>query len=153
MLGGHSALDPPLPITNRTVKRSRADDSAHPCAKVGHRQATHQNPSRAPGEGFLLCSASLETDRSTSALAARPRFPFPRNNPKHFRRPRRLTPRGAASSRRAFPSRKSAGHPLPTVRHPPSGGNSPRLGPNLRIPFLLPLPRARTAAPGASSGA
>ena len=29
MLGGHSTLDPPLPISNRTVKRSRADDSAH----------------------------------------------------------------------------------------------------------------------------
>ena len=27
-LGGHSTLDPPLPISNRTVKRSRADDSA-----------------------------------------------------------------------------------------------------------------------------
>ena len=39
MLGGHSTLDPPLPIPNRTVKRSRADDSALPCAKVGHRQA------------------------------------------------------------------------------------------------------------------
>ena len=29
MLGGHSTSDPPLPIPNRTVKRSRADDSAH----------------------------------------------------------------------------------------------------------------------------
>ena len=29
MLGGHSALDPLLPIPNRTVKRSCADDSAH----------------------------------------------------------------------------------------------------------------------------
>ena len=28
-LGGHSTLDPPLPISNRTVKRSRADDSAY----------------------------------------------------------------------------------------------------------------------------
>ena len=27
-LGGHSTSDPPLPISNRTVKRSRADDSA-----------------------------------------------------------------------------------------------------------------------------
>ena len=30
MLGGHSALDPPLPIPNRTVKQSCADDSALP---------------------------------------------------------------------------------------------------------------------------
>ena len=28
-LGGHSALDPPLPIPNRVVKRGRADDSVH----------------------------------------------------------------------------------------------------------------------------
>ena len=38
-LGGHSALDPPLPIPNRAVKRSRADDSVHSHAKVGHCQA------------------------------------------------------------------------------------------------------------------
>ena len=39
MLGGHSELDPPLPIPNRTVKRLRADDSVMTHAKVGHRQA------------------------------------------------------------------------------------------------------------------
>ena len=32
MLGGHSVLDPLLPIPNRTVKRDCADDSAdYPC--------------------------------------------------------------------------------------------------------------------------
>ena len=41
MLGGHSSLDPPLPISNRTVKRVRANDSVHPHAKVGHRQAPY----------------------------------------------------------------------------------------------------------------
>ena len=38
--GGHSSLEPRLPIPNRTVKRVCADDSvpfAH--AKVGYRQA------------------------------------------------------------------------------------------------------------------
>lgn len=38
-LGGHSALDPPLPIPNRAVKRSCADDSVYTHVKVGHRQA------------------------------------------------------------------------------------------------------------------
>ena len=38
-LGGHSTLDPPLPIPNRTVKRSCADDSVQPHVKVGYRQA------------------------------------------------------------------------------------------------------------------
>ena len=36
---GHSVLEPPLPIPNRTVKRDRADDSAATRAKVGHRKA------------------------------------------------------------------------------------------------------------------
>ena len=35
----HSKVVPLLPIPNRTVKRLRADDSAHSCVKVGHRQA------------------------------------------------------------------------------------------------------------------
>lgn len=39
LLGGHSALDPHLPISNRIVKRSCADDSVHSHVKVGHRQA------------------------------------------------------------------------------------------------------------------
>lgn len=39
MLGGYSALEPPLPIPNRTVKRSCADDSVLSHVKVGHRQA------------------------------------------------------------------------------------------------------------------
>ena len=35
----HSEVVPLLPIPNRTVKRLRADDSAHSRVKVGHRQA------------------------------------------------------------------------------------------------------------------
>ena len=49
MLGGHSVLDPLLPIPNRTVKRDCADDSADSRVKVGHRQAptkTRGSPER-----------------------------------------------------------------------------------------------------------
>ena len=35
----HSKLAPLLPISNRTVKRLSADDSADSRVKVGHRQA------------------------------------------------------------------------------------------------------------------
>src|SRR6185437_1774771 len=53
-LGGHSALDPPLPIPNRVVKRSRADDSVHSHAKVGHCQAPYNKKSPArESRGFF----------------------------------------------------------------------------------------------------
>ncbi len=42
----HSVLVPHLPIPNRTVKRDRANDSAHSCVKVGHRQTNPSNPLR-----------------------------------------------------------------------------------------------------------
>ena len=53
----HSKSVPPLPIPNRTVKRLRADDSADPCVKVGHRQAViPQDPSWLAAEtGFAFC--------------------------------------------------------------------------------------------------
>ena len=37
----HSKLAPLLPISNRTVKRLSADDSAGSRVKVGHRQASN----------------------------------------------------------------------------------------------------------------
>ena len=37
----HSKLVPLLPISNRTVKRLSADDSADSRVKVGHRQASN----------------------------------------------------------------------------------------------------------------
>ncbi len=40
-LGGHSALDPLLPIPNRYVKRSCADDSVYTHVKVGYCQALY----------------------------------------------------------------------------------------------------------------
>ena len=80
MLGGHSSLDPPLPISNRTVKRVRANDSVHPHAKVGHRQAPylkaldilyvwgfcfgeHKN-----GEEFYLSTAKIAARKLTTSL-------------------------------------------------------------------------------------
>ncbi len=47
MPDGHSELEPPLPIPNRTVKRLCADDSELSLVKVGHRQASQKkNPSQ-----------------------------------------------------------------------------------------------------------
>ena len=49
----HSKLVPLLPISNRTVKRLSADDSADSRVKVGHRQAfTARN---APPLGGAFC--------------------------------------------------------------------------------------------------
>ena len=42
----HSKSVPPLPIPNRTVKRSYADDSAATSVKVGHRQASYVEPTQ-----------------------------------------------------------------------------------------------------------
>ncbi len=51
MSGAHSALEPPLPIPNRTVKRGRANDSVHSYAKVGQCQTPFlKKPS---SEGFF----------------------------------------------------------------------------------------------------
>ena len=53
--GGHSALDPRLPIPNRTVKRRRADDSAdYPCeSRSPPGTPIKQSP---PREGFVVCT-------------------------------------------------------------------------------------------------
>ena len=65
----HSKLVPLLPIPNRTVKRLRADDSADPCVKVGHRQAlTSASPAPPPqAEGSRLASrAKLQRPLATA---------------------------------------------------------------------------------------
>lgn len=60
-LGGHSALDPPLPIPNRAVKRSRADDSVHSHAKVGHCQAPYNKKAPAlASRGFFYRMSDIE---------------------------------------------------------------------------------------------
>ena len=54
----HSKLVPPLPISNRTVKRLRANDSADSRVKVGHRQALMLACTQQPFVwllGVLLC--------------------------------------------------------------------------------------------------
>ena len=58
MLGGHSVLDPLLPIPNRTVKRDCADDSADTRVKVGHCQALTKATS--PSSDGLFAFAGLE---------------------------------------------------------------------------------------------
>jgi hypothetical protein len=42
MSDDNSKLAPLLPISNRTVKRLRADDSVHTYVKVGHRQTPYK---------------------------------------------------------------------------------------------------------------
>ena len=63
----HSKLVPLLPIPNRTVKRLRADDSADPCVKVGHRQAVIvPGPFFADGkEGVCLLLAEVPARKRT----------------------------------------------------------------------------------------
>ena len=58
----HSKLVPLLPISNRTVKRLRADDSAGSRVKVGHRQAitARNTPLPAMGGGFCLWGGEIE---------------------------------------------------------------------------------------------
>ena len=57
MLGGHSGLDPPLPISNRAVKRTSANDSmlfACESRSPPSLLFQQQNP---PCEGFVVCTA------------------------------------------------------------------------------------------------
>ena len=61
----HSKLVPLLPIPNRTVKRLRADDSADPRVKVGHRQAiTARNTPSIGGVFSLVLFAALKKAKS-----------------------------------------------------------------------------------------
>src|SRR5690349_2240882 len=72
--GGHSSLEPPLPIPNRTVKRVCADDSvpfAH--AKVGYRQAIFKQEARSrKSSGFLLLGASAASALRRDRVAPSP---------------------------------------------------------------------------------
>ena len=52
--GDNSAVAPPDPIPNSEVKRSRADGSVHPHARVGHRQGLTPNPAGYSRRGFSL---------------------------------------------------------------------------------------------------
>jgi hypothetical protein len=64
MSGAHSALEPPLPIPNRTVKRGRADDSVQlPNAKVGQRQTLPSLKARASARAFSFLAFPLSVCR------------------------------------------------------------------------------------------
>lgn len=67
-LGGHSAPDPPLPIPNRTVKRSCADDSAYLLCES---RSPPGSSSKAPA--ILLAGAFTFVSPPTVS----PRFTFP----------------------------------------------------------------------------
>ena len=55
----HSKLVPLLPISNRTVKRLSADDSADSRVKVGHRQASNSPKRLTVRWGVLLYAMSF----------------------------------------------------------------------------------------------
>ena len=57
----HSEVVPLLPIPYRTVKRLRADDSAHSRVKVGHRQASTSEKRPVYGLGVFFSSSCLES--------------------------------------------------------------------------------------------
>ncbi len=54
--GDISAVAPPDPIPNSEVKRSCADGSVHPHARVGHRQVLSESPS-SNGRAFFFLAA------------------------------------------------------------------------------------------------
>src|SRR5256714_15334408 len=76
LCGGHSSLNPRLPIPNRTVKRVCADDSvpfAH--AKVGYRHAIFKakNPGLERVPGFFVggCNRTLRNVCAAREMDAR----------------------------------------------------------------------------------
>ena len=69
MSGAHSALEPRLPIPNRTVKRGRANDSVHAYAKVGQRQTPSlKSPPR--GLFFAWSMPQFQMDKFSSLLVS-----------------------------------------------------------------------------------
>jgi hypothetical protein len=67
MLGGHSGLDPPLPISNRAVKRTSANDSmlfacesrSPPSYLFKPLQCGQANPPYENSEGFCFLSEAI----------------------------------------------------------------------------------------------
>ena len=99
MLGGHSALDPPLPIPNRTVKQSCADDSALPvCESRSPPGSPFQRPLPQTVEGVCVYPHKTSakhlhrTTKNTAQLHARhcvcsvswPQFSFVRAIDRRF---------------------------------------------------------------------
>ena len=82
LLGGHSEVDPRLPIPNRTVKRLCADASAD-CPRESRSPPgapKTRSPSRAPGEGLCVLRASigdLLSERKHTPRASASKRPTP----------------------------------------------------------------------------
>ena len=68
MSDDHSKLVPLLPISNRTVKRLRANDSVHPHVKVGHRQTPYKVKS--PTSCWAFCFCAITSPVTTRRVAA-----------------------------------------------------------------------------------
>ena len=66
--GDHSAVAPPDPIPNSEVKRSRADGSVQPHARVGHRQGLTPKPRSSSLRGFSLVAKKTLAERTVRAL-------------------------------------------------------------------------------------
>ena len=65
MLGGHSAVEPPVPIPNTEVKCSYADGSAtYVCVRVGHCQASYPKPVAFLSYGFSRFYAFIFSKKS-----------------------------------------------------------------------------------------
>ena len=72
MPDGHSRVEPPLPIPNRTVKRLCADDSADSRVKVGHCQAFYCRNAQPSRLGVFLWFFSTVMLYEASANADAP---------------------------------------------------------------------------------
>ena len=60
--GGHSGVEPPDPFPNSEVKRTSADGSVHPHARVGHRQGFYFEKPGLGRDRVFYC-ASLQKSR------------------------------------------------------------------------------------------
>ena len=115
LCGGHSSLEPRLPIPNRTVKRVCADDSVHSAceSRLPPRHTPNENPGLERAPGFFVSCCAETAKRCACARSRRrrccaPRLP-PRSDPSSARsgrasgrgiRPGSCTGTGAPSSRR-----------------------------------------------------
>ncbi|HLP98937.1 MAG TPA: hypothetical protein VK149_10865, partial [Sideroxyarcus sp.] len=62
---------PLLPISNRTVKRLRANDSVHPHVKVGHRQTPYKQNAPPKNGAFCFDAVNSQQRERVTAPASR----------------------------------------------------------------------------------
>ena len=71
MLGGHSGLDPPLPISNRAVKRTSANDSMlFACESRSLPSYSYQTPHHEFGGVFLFVLLNFHIGQHKHAVHA-----------------------------------------------------------------------------------